>query len=389
MTSYDVRDRANRGWASSPDQVLAGSNESPGWRHDRPASGVVDHRACRRQGQTGRPVMMSAQQQVSGVVPARCRRHDRDYDWLGRTAASAAGLPQYPPVSGGHGGCGPLAIRRIAANGGRLRELRPHDKRLAHTAARDPGPLLPGSRTEGPGTVWPQVPSSGSIGPVRVGSIASWPQAPGRPIVAVEGKARMRRRLAVVAARATQVVRGLWPDRNPLRRTLDRAEGVILGGLAVAFLAGAPLAAVSAGHAAYSYYARTAHAQQAAWRQVPAVLLATAPTFGYAASEPLVRARWMAPNGTRRTGMVPAPPGEQAGGTVRVWVDATGQQTGPPVQPAQVRAQAVVAAVLAPLVLGMIVLCAGQLANYLLGRRRLAAWEAEWRATEPQWTRHR
>ena len=36
----------------------------------------------------------------------------------------------------------------------------------------------------------------------------------------------MRRRPAAVAARAMRVVRGLWPDRNPLRRRLDRVEGV-------------------------------------------------------------------------------------------------------------------------------------------------------------------
>ena len=41
-------------------------------------------------------------------------------------------------------------------------------------------------------------------------------------------------------ARAARTVRGLWPDRNPLRRTLDRIEAAIAGGLAVAFLAGAP-----------------------------------------------------------------------------------------------------------------------------------------------------
>jgi hypothetical protein len=33
------------------------------------------------------------------------------------------------------------------------------------------------------------------------------------------------------------------PDRNPLRRTVDRVEGLIVGGLAVAFLGGAPLTA--------------------------------------------------------------------------------------------------------------------------------------------------
>jgi hypothetical protein len=199
----------------------------------------------------------------------------------------------------------------------------------------------------------------------------------------------MRRQLAVVAVRAIRVVRGLWLDRYPLRRTIDRVEGVIVGALAVAFLAGAPLVAVVAVHAADSYGAYTGDGQRAAWHQVPAVLLATAPTYGYTGFQPEVRVRWTAPNGARRTGTVPAPPGERAGGTVRVWVDETGRLTGPPLQPLQVRSQAVLAAVLAPVVLGLVLLWTGQLAHDLLGRRRLAAREADWRATGPQWTRQR
>ena len=196
----------------------------------------------------------------------------------------------------------------------------------------------------------------------------------------------MGRRLAVVAARAMRVVRGLWPDRNPLRRRLDRVEGVIVGGLAVAFLAGAPLAAAAAGHYANLHAARTAQAQQAGWHQVPAVLLATAPASGSAGYPPQVRARWTAPDGTRRTGTIPVQPGERAGRTVRVWADAVGGLTGPPLRPGQVRGQAGLAAILAPLVLGLILACARQVARYLLGLRRLAAWDAEWRATGPQWT---
>ena len=199
----------------------------------------------------------------------------------------------------------------------------------------------------------------------------------------------MRRRLAVVAARTTRVVRGLWPDRNPLRRTLDRVEGVVVGGLAVAFLAGAPLAAAAAWHYACSYGARTAHTQQAAWHQVPAVLLATAPTTGYTGYQPEVRARWTAPDGARRTGTVPAQPGQRIGSTVVVWADAAGRLTAPPLTPTQMQGQAVLAAVLAPVVLGLMLLWAGQLAHCLLVRRRLAAWDAEWRATGPQWTRQR
>jgi hypothetical protein len=70
-------------------------------------------------------------------------------------------------------------------------------------------------------------------------------------------------------------------------------------------------------------------------------------------------------------------------------VDAAGRLTGPPLRRLQVQGQAALAAILAPVVLGLVLLCAGQLAHFLLGRRRLAAWDAEWRATGPQWTRRR
>lgn len=165
----------------------------------------------------------------------------------------------------------------------------------------------------------------------------------------------MSGRLAVVVERATRMVRGLWPDRNPLRRTVDRVEGVILGALAVAFLAGAPLAAVAAGHIAYGIGSRTVHAQRAAWHQVPAVVLTTIPPSGYI-YQATVWASWTAPAGGPRAGLVAAPPHARPGGSVLVWVDATGQLTGPPLQPSQVRSQAQLAAIIAPFVLGFILL---------------------------------
>ena len=195
-------------------------------------------------------------------------------------------------------------------------------------------------------------------------------------------------RPAVVAARAARAVRGLWPDRNPLRRTIDRVEAVVAGGLVAAFMAGAPLAAVAAGHAAYSIGSRTAHAQQAAWRQVPAVLLATAPAAGYRQHQVTVQAWWTAPDGTRHTGTVLAPPGTKAGCTVMVWADTAGRLTGgPPLQLSQVRGQAALVTMLTPLALGFILLCTGLMVHAVLGRRRLAAWDGDWQATEPQWTK--
>jgi hypothetical protein len=198
----------------------------------------------------------------------------------------------------------------------------------------------------------------------------------------------MRRRLAVVAERATRVIRGLWPDRNPLRRTVDRAEGVIVAVLAVVFLAGAPLAAAAAGNLAYSVGSRSAHAQRAAWHQVPAVIVATIPPSGYV-YQTTVQVSWAGPDGKWHTGVVAAPLHARPGGSVKVWVDATGELTGPPLQRSQVRHQAELAAIGAPLGLGFIVLWAGLLAKDLLDRHRLAGWEAEWRATGPQWTRQR
>jgi hypothetical protein len=84
--------------------------------------------------------------------------------------------------------------------------------------------------------------------------------------------------------------------------------------------------------------------------------------------------------------MVTASPGAGAGRTVRVWVDADGRLTGPPRQPSQVRGQVAMAMLIAPIGVCLVLLCAGQLAHSVLGRCRLAAWDADWRATEPQWT---
>lgn len=195
----------------------------------------------------------------------------------------------------------------------------------------------------------------------------------------------MKRRQTVVVARIALVVRGLWPDHNPLRRRLDRIEAAVVGGLVVAFLVGAPVAALMAKSLAWHGASRAASAEQS-WREVPAVLLATVPKSG----EATVRAAWTAPDGTRHRGAIMATPGTRIGSQVKVWVDASGRLTGrAPLQAWQVQAQAMLAAVLAPAVLLVLLVCTGRLAHLQLGHRRLAAWDADWRATGPQWTRQR
>jgi len=188
-------------------------------------------------------------------------------------------------------------------------------------------------------------------------------------------------------------LRARWPDHNPLRRTSDRVEAAICAAALVLFLAGAPLLALFAWHWADAAALHVQQRQQATWHRVTAVLLADARPMvdigygGVAGSE--VKASWTAPDGAPRTGDVPAPATARAGSTVRIWVDESGAQTGPPLRSQQATGQAVLASVLAPFVLGTVLLCAASLAVYLLDRRRLAAWAADWRVTGPRWNSHR
>jgi hypothetical protein len=185
--------------------------------------------------------------------------------------------------------------------------------------------------------------------------------------------------------RRRRLWRGLWPGRNPLRRTCDRVEAAFAAGLLATFLIAAPLLALFAGQWAYGTSVRAQRAAIAARHLVPATLLAGAPAQTiYCCTR--VRARWTAPDGTRRADWVRAPASARAGGTVRVWVDRSGRLTDPPLTASQVTNRTIFAAVAAPTAVAIALLGAGALARWVLDRRRLAAWDAEWRVTGPRWT---
>ncbi len=189
--------------------------------------------------------------------------------------------------------------------------------------------------------------------------------------------------------RLARLARWLGLDRNPLRRRSDRAEASIMAALLAAFLIGAPLAAITAGHLAHAASLRVLHAQQA-WHRVPATLIDTAPkdsSFMYESkSFAWVRARWTAPNGSVRVGEVPAPGGTKAGQTVRISVDGAGRETSLPLTSAQIVDRVMAGVVFAPIALAVLLLSVGAVACRLLERRRLSGWEAAWEAIEPQWS---
>ena len=182
------------------------------------------------------------------------------------------------------------------------------------------------------------------------------------------------------------------PDRNPLRRTADRVEAAVMAALVVVFLAGAPLAALAAAEWAAAGSMRAERAQ-ARWHRVPAVLLQNVPEPAHAmfqaSVDPLARTRWTAPGGAPRAGEVYAPGGARAGAIVMVWTDGSGRLAGTPLQRADVAAREALAALLAAVLVTAVLAAAGMFARRALDQRRLAAWDADWSETGPQWTGRR
>ena len=160
----------------------------------------------------------------------------------------------------------------------------------------------------------------------------------------------------------------------------------------VLLLVAVPIAAIVAGRQADHLALRQAHARQAAEHEVTAVLLRQAIAFPdpYTSVEMnYVLARWQPPGQPPRSGQVLAPVGAPAGSAVTIWIDASGAVTSPPPDHRDIADDVTIAAVVAGLVASLLLLGSNALARRGLDRRRLNAWDAEWRATGPLWTGRR
>jgi hypothetical protein len=181
------------------------------------------------------------------------------------------------------------------------------------------------------------------------------------------------------------------PQPNPVRRGIDRAETWLRAVLAVAFLVGAPVLGISLSHWTGAAMTSEAHAQAASRYLVPATLLTTARLagrypgagngYGWAP------ARWTGHDGTPRMGEVQTPAGARKGSLVRVWTSRDGRLVPAPLAHTQIVSRMVTVGLLAPLMLGLLLLTAAGAVHRALDRRRMAAWEADWSLVEPQWTR--
>ena len=130
--------------AGAAGRLSADRRASRRMRRGRHATLVEDDRARSRQRPPGHLEMVTAQQQVRRVVPARCRRHDRDNGGPGLAAAGALGIPQRAPVNGGPGG--PPGIGRFAAPGGVPPEETAHKGRFPQASRRGAGSEFPSQK---------------------------------------------------------------------------------------------------------------------------------------------------------------------------------------------------------------------------------------------------
>ena len=190
------------------------------------------------------------------------------------------------------------------------------------------------------------------------------------------------------AARLVRVAR-LLVGRSLLRRPTDRLEGFVIALLCAVFLA-AVAAAPGFGQRLY----QGQRAAAARLHPATAVLLQGSASSSAGTSEATATARWRAPDGQQRKGVLttltaPAISGARAGSRVQVWLTATGQPQQPPATPAEAGFSA--------LVLSVGAVCGAAVALFLcywpcrlaIDRRRLAAWGSEWTVTGPKWTTRR
>jgi hypothetical protein len=162
----------------------------------------------------------------------------------------------------------------------------------------------------------------------------------------------------------------------------------------ILLLTAVPVAAIAAARTTDHLALRQARAQQAAVHRVGAVLTQAAPANAVpnpyvAVQDTWVPARWTAPNGSSHSGTVLAPYSTPKGSTVQAWINASGAITDAPANGQDVIGDVVIAVTATTLALTFLLLGVQALTCRALDRRRMRAWDAEWRAIGPRWDGHR
>jgi hypothetical protein len=182
------------------------------------------------------------------------------------------------------------------------------------------------------------------------------------------------------------VIRYLRPDRNPLRRPIDRAHVRIMIALGILFLVLAPLAVVVTAGVTGGAGVRAERVQARSRHLVTAVVVDPAPAGSRGVLDQTVRIAWRDTGGRAHTAVVPTGSGERLGAHRSVWIDGAGRLTTHPRRHSQTVADSIMAALTAVTLLGLLHSAARTLIDRRLDRRRLELWEREWASVASRWT---
>jgi len=184
-------------------------------------------------------------------------------------------------------------------------------------------------------------------------------------------------------------IRQAW--RNPLARAADRAQATARLLLATVWLCTLPVVII-VGSTVWQHVSATAEHEQQNRSATTAQLLEDAPAVttddqGMVTYRLVqVAARWMAPDGSDRTGTVTTAAGGHSGERIEIWVDRTGELTAPPVPLSTTAVLIITVAVGAALAWGALLAAAQYLFRRRLDRHRIGGWDIEWQRIEPLWS---
>ncbi|WP_027946267.1 Rv1733c family protein [Amycolatopsis taiwanensis] len=187
--------------------------------------------------------------------------------------------------------------------------------------------------------------------------------------------------------------RRIHPGRNPLARRSDRVEGAMLLVVVLGMLIALPLA-VFVGGATYRGQAAISEQQHATRHLVTATLLEAVPVPTPAADNsivdngsPGVRARWTAPDGSERTGAIPADPGTPAGKPVPLWLTASGDPAPAPLNSTEITTAGIVVGAFFWLASASVLVAGYWAGRLILDRRRGSQWDHAWATARQKWAR--
>ncbi len=181
---------------------------------------------------------------------------------------------------------------------------------------------------------------------------------------------------------------GVWG--NPMARAVDRWQAAVRMVLIFLSVVMIPVAATWAFRLTADNL-NDADLQSHDRTEVTALLTADAPPLTYTAggvpmltSTP-VAARWLATDGTVRTGAVASPAGSRSGARLPIWLNRSGEPVDPPLTSPAAVGGGLLLGIGALLAWGLLLAVVSWLTNLVLNRGRRREWDRAWSRVAPLW----